>query len=170
MLWQSTSGCIRYSERKSTCAVPTTHYCWCRYAKVWAIAMFLSSSTIWWWNDETYWYWWEACSRTATPDAAAVHIKSWLLPCLCPLQTIIMYQYDAWSRVRVCVDTVLKLFISEYGKVLHSSCLDNSEFKLLHSFVVTKAICAEENEGRMGFAGQRNTLMQCMHALDSNDS
>ena len=34
---------------------------WCRYAKVWAISMFLSSSTIWWWSD---WDWWEACSRT----------------------------------------------------------------------------------------------------------
>ena len=64
MLWQSTSGYIRYNMHRSTPAVPATHYCWCRYAKVWAIAMFLSSSTIWWCNDETCWDWWEACSRT----------------------------------------------------------------------------------------------------------
>ena len=37
---------------------------WCRYAKVWTIAMFLSSSTIWWWSGETFWDWWDACSRT----------------------------------------------------------------------------------------------------------
>ena len=52
---------------------------------------------------------------TVTPDAATVQHKTWLLPCLCPLQTIIMYQYDAWSWTRVWVNNVLKLFISEYG-------------------------------------------------------
>ena len=97
---------------------------------------------------------------TATPDAATVqHKKKWSLPCLCPLQTIIMYQYDAWSWIRVWVNTVLKLSISEYGKVLYSSSLDNGEYNLLRSLVITKAICAEENEGCMGLAGQRNTLM-----------
>ena len=64
MLWQRTSGYIRYSERRSTSAVPAYHYCWCKYVKVLAIAIFLSSSTIWWLSDETYWDWWEACSRT----------------------------------------------------------------------------------------------------------
>ena len=98
---------------------------------------------------------------TATPDAATVqHKKTWLLPCLCPLKTIIMYQYDAWSWIRVWVNTVLKLPISEYGKVLYSSRLDNGEFNLLRSPVITKAICAEEHEGCMGLAGQRITLMQ----------
>ena len=89
---------------------------------------------------------------TATPDAAAVQHKD-----LITALTIIMYQYDAWSWIRVWVNTVLKLFITEYGKVLYSSSLDNGEFNLLRSLVVTKAICAEENEGCMGFAGQRNT-------------
>ena len=93
------------------------------------------------------------------------NIKTWLLPCLCPLKTIIMYQYDAWSWIRVWVNTVLKLSISEYGKVLYSSSLDNGEFNLLRSLVVTKAICAEQNEGCMGFAGQRNTLMQCTPSI-----
>ena len=96
---------------------------------------------------------------TATPDAATVEHKTLLLPWLCPLQTIIMYQYEAWSWIRVWVNTVLKLSISEYGKVLYSSSLDNGEFNLSHSLVVTKAICVEENEGCMGFAGQRNTLV-----------
>ena len=93
------------------------------------------------------------------------NIKTWLLPCLCPLQTIIMYQYDAWSWIRVWVNTVLKLSIGEYGKVLYSSSLDNAEFNLLRSLVVTKVICAEENEGGMGLAGQRNTLMQCTPSI-----
>ena len=35
---------IRYSERRSTSAVPASHYCWCKYAKVWAIAMFLAAT------------------------------------------------------------------------------------------------------------------------------
>ena len=63
------------------------------------------------------------------------------------------------------VNTVLKLSISEYGKVLYSSTLDNGEFNLLRSLVVTKAICAEENGGCMGLAGQRNTLMQCTPSI-----
>ena len=93
------------------------------------------------------------------------NIKTWLLLWLCPLQTVIMYQYDAWSWIRVWVNTILKLFISEYGKILRSSNLDNGECNLLRSLVVTKAICAEENEGCMGFAGQRNTLMQCTPSI-----
>ena len=76
-----------------------------------------------------------------------------------------MYQYDAWSWIRVWVNAILKLFISEYGKVLYSSSLDNGECNLLRRLVVTKAICAEENEGCMGFAGQRNTLMQCTPSI-----
>ena len=168
MLWQSTSGYIRYSERRCTSAAPASHYGWCRYVKVWAIAMFLSSRIIWWWSDETYWDWWEACSRTNCKTRCChctTNIKTWLLPCLCPLQTIIMYQYDAWSWIRVWVNTVLKLSISEYDKVLYSPSLDNGEFNLLRSLVVTKAICAEENEGRVGLAGQRNTLVQCTSSI-----
>ena len=93
------------------------------------------------------------------------NIKTWLRACLCPPQTIIMYQYDAWSWIRVWVNTILKLSISEYGKVLYSSNLDNGEFNLLRSLVVTKAICADENEGCMGLAGQRTTLMQCTPSI-----
>ena len=166
MLWRSTSGYIRYSERISTSVVPATHYCWCKYAKVRAITMSSSSSTIWWWDDETYRDWWEACSRT-TPDAATVKYKTQLLSCMCPLKTIIRYQFDAWSWIRIWVNAGLKLYISEYGKVLHSSSLhnDNGEFNLLRSLEVTKAICAEEKEGCMGFVGQRSTLMQCMPSI-----
>ena len=93
------------------------------------------------------------------------NIQTWLLPCLCPLQTIIMYQYDAWSWIRVWVNTALKLSISEYGKVLYSSSLDNGEFNLLRSLVVTKTSCAEENEGCIGLAGQHNTLTQCTPSI-----
>ena len=93
------------------------------------------------------------------------NMKTWLLPCLCPLQTIIMYQYDAWSWIRIWVNTVLKLFNSEYGKAPYSSSLDNGKFNLLRSLAVTKAICAEGNEDCMGFAGQRNTLIQCTPSI-----
>ena len=92
------------------------------------------------------------------------NIKTWLLPCLCTLQTMIMYQYDAWSWIRVWVNTVLKLSINEYGKAIYSSSLDNGKVNLLRSLVVTKAICAEK-EGYMGLAGQRNTLMQCTPSI-----
>ena len=102
---------------------------------------------------------------TATPDAATVQHKNLIAPLPVPTPDIIMYQYDAWSWIIVRVNTVLKLSICEYGKVLYSSSLDNGEFNLLRSLVVTKAICTEENEGCMGLAGQRNTLMQCTPSI-----
>ena len=140
MLWQSTSGYIRHYIRY-TSALPATHYCWCRYAKVWAIAMFLSSSqhnlVIEWWNLLGLMR--SLLKKKLQHQMLPLYnMKTWLLPCLCPLQTIIMYQYDAWSWIRIWVNVVLKLFISEHGKVLYSSSLDNDKFNLLRSLAVTK--------------------------------
>ena len=81
MLWQSTSGYIRYSDRRPTSAVPAIHYCWCRYVKVWAIAMFylpakfgdgMMKPTG---TDEK-----PAQELTATPDAATVQHKNLIAP------------------------------------------------------------------------------------------
>ena len=118
-----------------------------------------------------------AAGLTVIPDTTTEKIKTWLLPCLCRLQMNIMYQCDAWSRIKNWVDVVLHRHFHNYLLVnmvklyiIPIVIMVNSTYYLVLRGANTMCAGGEWDLGSyMGFVGQPNTLLQCTH-LDSNKS